>query len=428
LPGRKTILFFSEGLVTPAGQPELLDSVIAAANRANVSFYTVDSRGLPTISNSRVSLATSSAISAAEQGAGAGADDRVGAAVYQTDLQANARHLAEGTGGFAMDNSNDLRGPLRRVMEDVRSHYEVTYSPTSENYDGHFRKLEVKLSTPGLKVQSRAGYYALPLVSGTTIAPYEMAALNAINREPSPHSFPYTAGALRFGADPLGVDCRIVFAVPGSSLHFAGDATAKFFQIHMSVLGLIKDERGQIVAKVSSDLPFRAPLDKQANFAQGEVTLALPVHLPPGRYQLQTVVIDREADTASVKRSVLIIPAGSPRMSDIVWVRSVETGQPEPGNSLETPQGKITPELEPVFARTGSAKFYFVCYCKAEAEMTVARDGKVVTTGKLATPEPDESGAYRYSETLPLSQLEPGQYELVIAAAQSQSRSMFEVR
>ena len=80
--------------------------------------------------------------------------------VYQTDLQANARHLAEGTGGFAMDNSNDLRGPLQRVMEDVRSHYEVTYAPVSENYDGHFRKLEVRLAIPGLKVQSRAGYYA----------------------------------------------------------------------------------------------------------------------------------------------------------------------------------------------------------------------------------------------------------------------------
>jgi VWFA-related protein len=428
LPGRKTILFFSEGLVTPAGQPELLDSVIAAANRANVTFYTVDSRGLTTISNSRVSLATSSAISAAEQGAGAGADNRVGAAVYQTDLQANARHLAEGTGGFAMDNSNDLRGSLRRVMEDVRSHYEVTYSPTSENYDGHFRKLEVKLSVPGLKVQSRAGYYALPLVSGTTIAPYEMAALNAINREPAPHSFPYTAGALRFGADALGVDCRIVFAVPANSLHFTEDPAKKSFQIHISVLGLIKDERGQIVAKVSNDLPFRAPVEKQANFAQGKVTLALPVHLPAGRYQLQTVVIDREADTASVKRSVLMIPAGSARMSDIVWVRSVETGQPEPGNALETPQGKITPELEPVFARTGSAAFYFISYGKAEAAMTVARDGKVITTDKLPAPGPDESGAYRYSVTLPLSQLEPGQYELVIAAGQSQIRSMFEVR
>jgi VWFA-related protein len=176
-PGRKTILLFTEGLVIPPGQPELLDSVIAEANRANVSFYTVDTRGLTTVSNLRLSQATSVAIDDAEQGNGPGFRPVPGGpAVYQTDLQANARHLAEGTGGFSMDNSNDLRRPLERVMEDVRSHYEATYAPSAENFDGHFRKLEVKLAVAGLRVQSRAGYYALPLVDGATIAPYEMAA------------------------------------------------------------------------------------------------------------------------------------------------------------------------------------------------------------------------------------------------------------
>ena len=49
-----------------------------------------------------------------------------------------------------MDNSNDLRAPLRRLMEDVRSHYEVTYSPVSSNFDGHFRKLTLRFTRPGV--------------------------------------------------------------------------------------------------------------------------------------------------------------------------------------------------------------------------------------------------------------------------------------
>lgn len=424
LPGRKTILFFSEGLVIPPDQPEILDAVIAEANRSNVTFYTVDSRGLTVVSNLRLSQATSAAIQGAEHG---GAPS-----VLQTDLQANARHLAEGTGGFAMDNSNDLRGPLQRVMEDVRSHYEVTYAPASENFDGHFRKLEVRLSIPGLKVQSRAGYYALPLVSGETIAPYELGALNAINREPAPYSFPYTAAALRFGEDPAGINCFIVFAVPGSSLHFTNDPAANSFQIHISVLGLVKDERGRVVAKVANDLPFRAPVDKQANFAEGKVTLTLPVHLRPGRYQLQTAVLDREADRASVKRSVLIVPA-APQVSDLVWVRSVEAPNEDIASILDTPQGRITPELSPLFAQSDSAEFYFAAFTPArpQAEMVVARDGKVLAKIALATP-PDETWPYRYTGTLPLSQLEPGQYEVVVTVTQnsvaSRTQSLFEVR
>jgi VWFA-related protein len=448
LPGRKTILFFSEGLVIPPDQPEMLDSVIAEANRGNVTFYTVDARGLGTISSNRVGRESAQALQAAEQsisgmGPGNQQDQSSGQAmtpstqaseaVYQTDLQSNARHLAEGTGGFAMDNSNDLRGPLERVMEDIRSHYEVTYSPTSKNFDGHFRKLEVKLDRPGLKLQSRAGYYALPMVGGETIAPYELAALNAMNMEPAPRSFPYTAAALRFGED-----CRVVFAIPGSSLQFTSDAVNNTFQLRVSVLGVVKDEQGQIVAKIGNDLPFSGPLEKQASFAEGKVTLTLPVHLAPGRYQLQTAVIDREADRASVKRSVLIIPTHA-AVSDLVWVRSVETGQaPEPGNVLDTPQGRITPELEPVLSQKDSAAFYFVAFAapsaqeEPQAQITVARDGKALATLPLAKPQRDEGGAYRFSGTLPLHQLAPGLYELTVMVTQNGShagsQAMFEVR
>jgi hypothetical protein len=92
-----------------------------------------------------------------------------------------------------MDNSNDLRSPLRRLMEEVRSHYEVTYSPVSTNFDGHFRKLAVHLTRPGVTVQSRAGYYALPMVGGEALAPFEMAALKVLTTKPEPHAFAFHA-------------------------------------------------------------------------------------------------------------------------------------------------------------------------------------------------------------------------------------------
>ncbi len=48
LPGRKSILYFSEGFSIPQGMEEPFESVVSVANRANVSFYAVDSRGLST--------------------------------------------------------------------------------------------------------------------------------------------------------------------------------------------------------------------------------------------------------------------------------------------------------------------------------------------------------------------------------------------
>ena len=46
LPGRKTVVFFAEGLAIPPAVQARFDSVVATANRANVSVYTVDSAGL----------------------------------------------------------------------------------------------------------------------------------------------------------------------------------------------------------------------------------------------------------------------------------------------------------------------------------------------------------------------------------------------
>ena len=45
-PGRKTIVYFSEGLPASPSLQAKLDSVVSAANRANVSVYTIDAAGL----------------------------------------------------------------------------------------------------------------------------------------------------------------------------------------------------------------------------------------------------------------------------------------------------------------------------------------------------------------------------------------------
>ena len=46
LAGRKTVLYFSEGMQIPPNLVDLFRSAISAANRTNMSFYTLDARGL----------------------------------------------------------------------------------------------------------------------------------------------------------------------------------------------------------------------------------------------------------------------------------------------------------------------------------------------------------------------------------------------
>ena len=73
-------------------------------------------------------------------------DDFVKFLVSSGNRQEGLRELAERTGGFLIANTNDVEKPLARVMDDVNTHYEIAYPPTSNNDDGHFRKIEVKLA------------------------------------------------------------------------------------------------------------------------------------------------------------------------------------------------------------------------------------------------------------------------------------------
>ena len=67
--------------------------------------------------------------------------------------------LASSTGGFAAVNRNDLNGAFDRIVSENSSYYMFGYYSTNERRDGRFRKIEVRVKRPGLRVRSRNGYF-----------------------------------------------------------------------------------------------------------------------------------------------------------------------------------------------------------------------------------------------------------------------------
>ena len=423
VPGRKTIIYFSAGLIVPPEQPERFRAVISAANRANISFYAVDPSGLDAASKSRISAMTNQAIM--------GAESDSAPAVMPTNYQENLRFLAEDTGGFIIANTNDTRVPLRRVMEEVRAHYEATYAPTSSNYDGHFRTIEVRVHRPGLKLQTRKGYFALPTLDGEPVAPFELAALAVLDSKPLPHAFDFHAAALTFRATAEETECRAVFSVPSRALHFTEDAQAKSFRIHVSFLALVKDEQGQVVRKISRDLPFQAPTARRQEFERGEVTVTLPLQLAPGRYHLEAVANDRDGGVASTNRISLVIPAAQAgrlvALSDLVLVRSVQPSgdDRDATNPLEFAGGKVTPEMNTSMAKSGPTAegVYFILYpgpdASPDVRIAISHNGGLVTSGRPSLPAPEADGSVRVVSRIPFGSLDPGVYEVTVTAVQS---------
>jgi Ca-activated chloride channel family protein len=75
------------------------------------------------------------------------------------------KQLAEDTGGRAFFTSQviELERSFSAIALELRSQYQLSYDPTNDNFDGRFRKIEVRL--PGKKdlvLRTKKGYNAIP--------------------------------------------------------------------------------------------------------------------------------------------------------------------------------------------------------------------------------------------------------------------------
>jgi VWFA-related protein len=437
LPGRKTVLLMSPGLMT-TGDPERFDLILARANRSDVTVYAVDVNGLTQNANTQAGTAATrrvAQLSQMQQPKASGGvdssmelmrqDDYLHAAVRTSDTQASLRALSEGTGGFLIGNTNDLRKPFRNLLEDMDTHYEVVYDPLSDRYDGHFRKITYKLARADVTVESRAGYFAMPAIGASpALGAFEVAALMALDAKPRPSAFEFRSAALRFRPEGTTAQYGVAFEMPAANLTATAEPEQKKHRLHASLLALVKDSGGQIVDKFSQDSTWEIADDKLAAAEAESITWTHPFNLPPGHYTVETAVLDREGNRAGT--NVLEFNSSGHKgigLSSVMLVRQVQsvTGQADAADPFEFATSRVIPELAPALNSSTPPYVYFVVYpdkAKAEKpqiEVEFLVDGVVLARKTSDLPPADASGA------IPMvvgAVRKPGQCELKIAALQ----------
>jgi len=457
LPGRKSVLYFSEGLELPYDVMHQFEALVGQANRANVAFYAVDARGL--ITSSLLSGNADALAQAAQAGRRAGwsrsgilnrgdmvSEDTVRDSV-RSNTQGNLETLAVSTGGFLMANSNDLRKPVRRFIEDVYSYYELTYRPSNPRFDGRFRRLQVKIARPKVTVQSRSGYFAMPPELADAIFPYEVPLLRALAADPPPAGLALRTAWFRFGAAGQDVRCAFEAEIPLRNLTLAKDPSTKRYRGGVQLVVLFRDESGKPVRKFTREVPFDLPADKLQAFRAGNFIYTGHVTLPPGRYTMETAAGDANSPKVGVAVSPLELSAPSARvgLSDIVLIRRVDP-PPETApaaadhDPLRFRNGKVIPSLDRAVAAGGQGQLslYFVIYpdpastAKPELTIQLFRQGRLAGRARPQLPPPEESGRIPFIASMPLASFTPGAYEAVVTvrqgAATAENRFAFTVR
>ena len=143
---------------------ERFRALLADANRANVSFYTVNIGGLqtsmPALTQRRsMSLCSSSPTDAECRQNNQNIEEML--VRMEAPSVAALRTLSENTDGIAIFNTNDLGAGFRRIADDLSAYYLLGYSSTNTKPDGKFRRIEVRIKQPNVNITARRGYLAI---------------------------------------------------------------------------------------------------------------------------------------------------------------------------------------------------------------------------------------------------------------------------
>ena len=176
LPGRKAILYVSDGLPMRAGDDifhamneQFTDSssnvlmdglrydlsreftkLTSRANTHRVTFYTLEAAGLRTYSYIDASNASIGGGSRIDQ-------------IHFTNIQSSLRYMAHETGGLVLVNTNNFTPLLDRVADDFDTYYSLGFSPSASE-SGRYHRVDVEVKgRKGLIVRTREGYRDKPV-------------------------------------------------------------------------------------------------------------------------------------------------------------------------------------------------------------------------------------------------------------------------
>jgi VWFA-related protein len=154
------------GVESAAGSGSLLASqtyhAIKALNDANIAVYPVDARGLVGVPASMTAAGARSVTRAQAAQGQSSSGAQIGSSMAATAAHDSMIALAKATGGLAFYNSNDIKGAVRKAVDDSELTYTLGFYPDTGNLDASFHELKVNVDRKGVEIRTRGGYQANP--------------------------------------------------------------------------------------------------------------------------------------------------------------------------------------------------------------------------------------------------------------------------
>jgi VWFA-related protein len=439
VPGRrKALVLFSEGIEydiydvfnNKAASSIIADArdAVAAAQRANVTVYAVDPRGLTMLGDEQITIASLPDDPNVDYGTPRG---------FQNELlmaQESLISLAEQTGGMAIVRTNDIPGGLTRIEQDTSRYYVLGYISDPARAPGKFRSIEVKVKRPGLKVRARRGYVPADLKGAkraSEVKPGTSPALAAALTNPVPVSdVPFRVWAAPFKGSGKSASVAIAVEIDGATLKYKQQEGRFIEDLELSIVAADYDGKVRGSDRQTMNLKLK-PETHQVMMTGGGVRMLSRIELPPSRYQIRVGVHESNGGAIGSVPIDLEVPDYSKAPFAMSGVAITSSAAPKLYTSKPDPLLKDVLPLPPTATRVMTAVETLSVFAEIYDRSTpVAHDvdielsvrpkdgGAAVFTAREARTV-EAGGGMRtvgYKADVPLKDLRAGGYVLRIEA------------
>ena len=450
IPGRKALVQFTGG-ITQTGEENRaeLRAATDAANRANVSIYSIDARGL---------FATPPGGDATTVAA-SGTSMFTGASVFhQTDQREDSRDtlatLSTDTGGRAFFDLSDLSDAFPQIQKDNSGYYLVGYDLAGVKRDGSWHAIRVTVKAPGAHLRFRNGYYAPRDFQHLQKEDRDQQLTDALHAQISGAELPIAVETAFFRLNNQQVYVPISAKLSSSALDWAKkhDSREASFDFAAEVRAV---PSGGVVAHLRDTITVHLDEQRFQQVNQSNLVYQGGVVLTPGSYELRFVARENGSGKMGTFEQALSIPARplarltlssmllSSQLVPVAKSSDVQT-RAEGARAqlavspLEVNGEKIVPSVTRFFNQQQTLYTFFQAYAPEKqgetfdagtlrAGLLFFRDGIQVSATPLLPPaEIDaKNSAVSFRIALPLAKLPTGRYtvQAVVIAAGTQQCS-----
>jgi len=421
--GRKSLVLVSGGLVQD-GRLRGFRRALTESLRANAAIYFLDVRGLQA---AQVGLD-------AEIGQPADIIERsTGAWLNETLNEGEgSAGLAKDSGGFAIENRNDLSGGLARIGSEARSYYLLGYAPPKRAADGRFHSIEVKLARPGAVVRARRGYYSPGKDEAARPEGRDAAIQRALDAPFDLAQVPLRTVAQAFGDAGSG-KTRVLLTVEADirSLAFADKGGTS--RDTLETLLVVADRGSFDHTRFDQQYEMAFQKETRARYERDWFSVTRELPLLPGPYQAKLVARDRNSGRVGSVTHEFLVPAPEGlRISSLVVSDRLREPEGAEGRSpVLTAQRTFAPAgvLHCRFEVYGAARDAATGQPKVTAGFALRRrDGKVVAAAPETPLKPGQDGALARSLGAPLDGVPAGSYEVIVVVTDLASGRTAEAR